>query len=126
AAAAAWCAAVTATALLLPAAGLALLAAGAAGAAGITVAVVLADRNSAALPGARGSLASWILGVLGSSEELVAAGAEDWVVAQLAERERALGTRTRAVAAAAGLGRDPVAPPGAGGRAGVAGRGGGR
>jgi ABC-type transport system involved in cytochrome bd biosynthesis fused ATPase/permease subunit len=54
AAAAAWCAAVTATAILLPAAGLALLAAGVLGAAGTSVAVVLADRNSAALPAARG------------------------------------------------------------------------
>ena len=120
AAAAGWCAAVATTAILLPAAGLALLAAGAAGAAGITVAVVLADRNSAALPAARGAVGSWILGVLGSSEELAAAGAEDWVLAQLAERERALGTRTRAVAAAAGLGRVSIALAGGAGLAGVA------
>jgi ATP-binding cassette subfamily C protein CydCD len=120
AAAAAWCAAVTATAILLPAAGLALLAAGVPGAAGITVAVVLADRNSAALPAARGAVGSWILGVLGSSEELAAAGAADWVLAQFAERERALGTRTRAVAAAAGLGRLSIALAGGAGLAGVA------
>jgi ATP-binding cassette subfamily C protein CydCD len=120
AAAAAWCAAVTATAILLPAAGLALLAAGVAGAAGITVAVVLADRNSAALPAARGAVGSWILGVLGSSEELAAAGAGDWVLAQLAECERALGTRTRAVAAAAGLGRISTALAGGAGLAAVA------
>ena len=120
AAAVAWCAAVTATAILLPAAGLALLAAGVAGAAGITVAVVLADRNSAALPAARGAVGSWILGVLGSSEELAAVGAADWVLAQLAERERALGTRTRAVAAATGLGRVSIAFAGGAGLAGVA------
>jgi thiol reductant ABC exporter CydC subunit len=120
AAAAAWCAAVTATAILLPAAGLALLAAGVSGAAGITVAVLLADRNSAALPAARGAVGSWILGVLGSSEELAAAGAADWVLAQLAERERALGTRTRALAAAAGLGRVSIALAGGAGLAGVA------
>ena len=120
AAAAAWCAAVTATAIVLPAAGLALLAAGVPGAAGITVAVVLADRNSAALPAARGAVGSWILGVLGSSEELAAVGAADWVLAQLAERERALGTRTRAVAAAAGLGRVSIALAGGAGLAGVA------
>jgi ATP-binding cassette subfamily C protein CydCD len=120
AAAAAWCAAVTATAILLPAAGLALLAAGVPGAACITVTVVLADRNSAALPAARGAVGSWILGVLGSSEELAAVGAADWVLAQLAERERALGTRTRAVAAAAGLGRVSVALAGGAGLAGVA------
>src|SRR6202041_2057077 len=119
-AAAAWCAAVTATAILLSAAGLALLAAGVAGAAGITVAVVLADRNSAALPAARGAVGSWILGVLGSSEELAAVGAADWVLAQLAERERALGTHTRAVAAATGLGRVSVALAGGAGLAGVA------
>jgi thiol reductant ABC exporter CydC subunit len=120
AAAAAWCAAVTATAILLPAAGLALLAAGVPGAAGIAVAVVLADRNSAALPAARGAVGSWILGVLGSGEELAAAGAADWALAQLAERERALGTRTRAVAAAAGLGRVSIALAGGTGLAGVA------
>jgi ATP-binding cassette subfamily C protein CydCD len=120
AAAAAWCAAVTATAILLPAAGVALLAAGVPGAAGITVAAVLTDRNSAALPAARGAVGSWILGVLGSSEELAAVGAADWVLAQLAERERALGIRTRAVAAAAGLGRVSVALAGGAGLAGVA------
>jgi ATP-binding cassette subfamily C protein CydCD len=120
AAAVAWCAAVTVTAILLPAAGLVLLAAGVPGAAGITVAVVLADRNSAALPAARGAVGSWILGVLGSSEEIAAVGAADWVLAQLAERERALGTRTRAVAAAAGLGWVSIALAGGAGLAGVA------
>ncbi|HEY1620502.1 MAG TPA: ATP-binding cassette domain-containing protein [Streptosporangiaceae bacterium] len=120
AAVAGWCAAVATTAILLPAAGLTLLAAGAAGAAGTAAAVALADRNSAALPAARGAVGAWILGVLGSSEELAAAGAEGWVLAQLAERERALGTRTRAVAAAAGLGRVSAALAGGAGLAGVA------
>jgi ABC-type transport system involved in cytochrome bd biosynthesis fused ATPase/permease subunit len=63
---------------------------------------------------------SWILGVLGSSEELAAPGAADWVLAQLAERERALGIRTRAVAAAAGLGQASIALAGGAGLAGVA------
>jgi thiol reductant ABC exporter CydC subunit len=120
AAAAAWCAAVTTAAILLPAAGLALLAGGVLAAAGTTVAVVLADRNSAALPAARGAVGSWVLGVLASSEELAAVGAADWALAQLAERERALGTRTRAVATATGLGRASVALAGGTGLAGVA------
>ncbi len=120
AAAAAWCAAVTAAAILLPAAGLALLAAGVPGVAGMTVAVVLANRNSAALPTARGAVGSWVLGALGSREEIAAAGAADWVLAQLAERDRALGTRTRAVAAAVGLGRASIALAGGAGLAGVA------
>jgi ABC-type transport system involved in cytochrome bd biosynthesis fused ATPase/permease subunit len=63
---------------------------------------------------------SWILGVLGSSEELAAVGATGWVLAQLAERERALGTRTRAIAAATGLGRVSVALASGAGLAGVA------
>ena len=120
AAAAAWFAAVTAVAVMLPAAGLALLAAGTGGAVGITVAVVFAQRNSAALPAARGAVGSWILGVLDSREELAAVAAADWVLAQLAERERALGARTRAVAAAAGLGRAATALAGGAGLAGVA------
>lgn len=120
AAVAAWCAAVTVTAILLPAAGLALLAGGVLAAAGTTVAVVLADRNSAALPAARGAVGSWVLGVLASSEELAAVGAADWALAQLAERERALGTRTRAVATATGLGRASAALAGGAGLAGVA------
>ncbi|HEX6525936.1 MAG TPA: thiol reductant ABC exporter subunit CydC [Streptosporangiaceae bacterium] len=120
AATAAWCAAVTTAAILLPAAGLTLLAGGVLAAAGTTVAVVLANRNSAALPTARGAVGSWVLGVLASSEELAAAGAADWALAQLAERERALGTRTRAVATAAGLGRASAALAGGAGLAGAA------
>jgi ABC-type transport system involved in cytochrome bd biosynthesis fused ATPase/permease subunit len=58
--------------------------------------------------------------VLGSSEELAALGTADWVLAQLAERERALGIRTRAVAAAAGLGQASIALAGGAGLAGVA------
>ena len=119
AAAAAWFAVVAVVAVLLPAAGLALLAAGTAGAAGITAAVVLADRNSAALPVARGDVGSWILGVLQSREELAAVEAADWALAQLADRERTLGARTRAVAAAAGLERASTALAGGAGLAGV-------
>jgi ATP-binding cassette subfamily C protein CydCD len=117
---AAWSAAVTAVAILLPAGGLALLAAGAGAAAGITAAAVLAGRNAAALPAARGAVGSWILGVLDSREELAAAAAADWALAQLAARERALGARTQAVAAAAGLGRASTALAGGAGLAGVA------
>jgi ATP-binding cassette subfamily C protein CydCD len=117
---AAWSAAVTAVAILLPAGGLALLGAGAGAAAGITAAAVLAGRNAAALPAARGAVGSWILGVLDSREELAAAAAADWALAQLAARERALGARTQAVAAAAGLGRASTALAGGAGLAGVA------
>jgi thiol reductant ABC exporter CydC subunit len=120
AAAAAWFAAVAAVAVLLPAAGVALLAAGAGGAAGITGAVVLAGRNSAALPAARGDIGSWILGVLHGREELAAVDAVDWALAELAARERALGARTRAVAAATGLGRACAALAGGAGLAAVA------
>jgi thiol reductant ABC exporter CydC subunit len=120
AAAAAWFASVTAVAIALPAGGLALLAAGAGGAAGITASAVLAGRNSAALPAARGAVGSWILGVLDSREELAAVAAADWALTQLAARERALGARTRAVAAAAGLGQASAALAGGAGLAGVA------
>jgi ATP-binding cassette subfamily C protein CydCD len=105
AAAVAWCAAAAAAAALLPVAGWAILAAGLVAMAGVTVAVLLVGRSAAALPAARGAVGSWVLGVLASAEEVTALGAESWVLAQLAERERALGARTRAVAAATGLGR---------------------
>jgi thiol reductant ABC exporter CydC subunit len=120
AAAAAWSAAVVTAALLLPAAGWVILAAGVLGAAGVTIAVIHAGRTAAALPAARGAVGSWVLGTLTSSEELTALGAEEWALAQLAERERALGARTRAVATAAGLGRAAAVLAGGAGLAGVA------
>ena len=118
-AAAAWCAAVVTTALLLAPAGGALLAAGLAGAAGLGGAVILADRTAAALPAARAAVGSWVLGMLTSGEELLALGADGWALAQLAERERALGARTRAAAAAAGLARAAAMLAGGAGLAGV-------
>jgi thiol reductant ABC exporter CydC subunit len=120
AAAVAWCAAVVTTAVLLPAAGWVILAAGVLGTAGITVAVILAGRPAAALPRVRGDVSSWLLGTLTSSEELAALGAEEWALAQLDEREQALAARTRAVAAAAGLGRAACVLAGGAGLAGVA------
>jgi ATP-binding cassette, subfamily C, bacterial CydCD len=57
---------------------------------------------------------------LAAREELAALGAADWALAQLAARERALGARTRAVAAAVGLGRAACALAGGAGLAGVA------
>jgi ATP-binding cassette, subfamily C, bacterial CydCD len=103
--AATWAAAAAAAAALLPAAGAALLAAGLLGASGVAAATVLAGRTSAGLPAARGAVGGWALQALTSAEELVALGAGDWAVARLAACERELGARTRAVAAAAGLGR---------------------
>ena len=105
AAAVAWCAVAAAAAALLPVAGWAILAVGLVGMAGVTVSVLLVGRSAAALPAARGAVGSWALGMLTSAEEVTALCAESWVLAQLAERERALGARTRAVAAATGLGR---------------------
>lgn len=119
-AAAAWCAAVAAAVILVPAAGLALLVCGVLGAAGITGAALLANRKAAAVPAARGALGSWVLGVLACGDELAALGAEEWALAQLAERERALGASTRAVAAATGLGRASAALAGGGALASVA------
>ena len=120
AAAAAWAAAVVTAVALLPPAGWAILAAGILAAAGIAVAVILADRTAAELPAARGAVASWVLGTLTAREELAALGAVEWALDQLAEREWVLGARTRAAAAAAGLGRGACALAGSAGLAGVA------
>ena len=120
AATAAWAAAVVTAVALLPPAGWAILAAGILAAAGIAVAVIFADRTAAELPAARGAVASWVLGTLTAREELVALGAGEWALDQLAERERVLGARTRAAAAAAGLGRAACALAGGAGLAGVA------
>ncbi len=122
AAAAAWCAAVVTAAVLLPAAGWAILAAGVLATAGVTITVILADRKTAALPAARAAVGSWVLGSLTSAEELAALGAGEWALAELAERERVLGARTRAVAAAVGLGRGACVLAGAPGWPGSPGR----
>jgi ATP-binding cassette subfamily C protein CydCD len=57
--------------------------------------------------------------MLTSGEELLALGADGWALAQLAERERAFGARTRAAAAAAGLARAAAMLAGGAGLAGV-------
>jgi hypothetical protein len=112
AAAPAWLAAsLTATALLPPAGGV-LLAAGPLGASGVAAAVRLTGRRAATLPAARGAVGAWVLHALTSAEE--------WAVAQLAERESALAARTRAVATATGLGRAAAALASGAGLAGVA------
>jgi ATP-binding cassette, subfamily C, bacterial CydCD len=116
----AWLAAVLTATALLPVAGRVLLAAGVLGACGVAVSAALAARRTAALPAARGEVGAWLLQSLASAEELTAFGAEQWAVARLAERERELGARTRAVAAATGLGRAAVALAGGAGLAGVA------
>ncbi len=123
--AAAWLAAVATAAFLLPAAGWAILAAGITGTAGVMLAVILVRRNASALPAARAEVGSWVLGVLISGEELTALRADGWALTRLGERERALGARTRAVAAA-GLGRASCLCAGGGGagRRGVDGSGG--
>jgi ATP-binding cassette subfamily C protein CydCD len=100
-----WAAATATAAVLLPRAGVALLAAGLLGAAGVAAAAALGRRRSAPLPAARGAVAEWVLQALTSAEELAALGADEWAASQVADCERELGTRTRAVAAAAGLGR---------------------
>jgi ABC-type transport system involved in cytochrome bd biosynthesis fused ATPase/permease subunit len=120
AAALAWLAASAAAAILLPAAGGVLLAAGLLGAGGVAAAALLTGRRAAALPAERGAVGAWVLQALTSAEELVALGAADWALAQLAERERALGARTAAVAAATGLGRAAAALAGGAGLGGVA------
>jgi thiol reductant ABC exporter CydC subunit len=120
AAVAAWAAATLTAAVLLPSAGWALLAAGLLAAAGLTVAVILASHQAAALPAARGAVGSWVLGALTAGEELAALGATEWAVAQLTERERVLGTCTRAVAAATGLSRAACVLAGGAGLAAVA------
>ena len=88
--------------------------------ASVTVTVILADRKAAALPAARAAVGSWVLGSLTSAEELAALGAGEWALAELAERERVLGARTRAIAAAVGLGRGACVLAGGTGLAGVA------
>jgi ATP-binding cassette, subfamily C, bacterial CydCD len=120
AAPAAWAAATLTAAVLLPSAGRALLAAGLLATAGLTVAVILASHQVAALPAARGAVGSWVLGALTAGEELAALGAAEWTVAQLTERERVLGTRTRAVATATGLSRAACVLAGGAGLAAVA------
>jgi thiol reductant ABC exporter CydC subunit len=120
AATAAWAAATLTAAVLLPSAGWALLAAGLLAAAGLTIAVILASHQAAALPAARGAVGSWVLGALTAGEELAALGAAEWAVAQLTERERILGTRTRAVATATGLSRAACVLAGGAGLAAVA------
>jgi len=82
AAAAAWAAAVVTAVVLLPPVGWAILAAGILAAAGIAVAVILADRTAAELPAARGAVASWALGTLTAWEELAALGAGEWALDQ--------------------------------------------
>ena len=80
--------------------------------------VIVAGRRAAALPAARAAVASWVLGTLTAREELAALGAGEWALDELAERERVLSARTRAAAAAIGLGRAACAL--AGGAGGVA------
>src|ERR1700691_1506929 len=100
-----WAAATATAAVLLPQAGVVLLAAGLLGAAGVAAAAARCGRRSAPLPAARGAVGEWVLQALTSAEELAALGADEWAAAKVADCERELGTRTRAVAAAAGLGR---------------------
>jgi thiol reductant ABC exporter CydC subunit len=120
AAALTWAAAVVTAAALLPAAGAIILAAGVLAAVGTAVSVLLTGRSAATLPAARGDIGSWVHGALAAREELTALGAADWALAQLAARERALGARTRAAAAAVGFGRAACALAGGAGLAGVA------
>jgi ATP-binding cassette subfamily C protein CydCD len=112
-------AAITAAALL-PAAGAVVLAAGVLALTGTAAAVAVVSRRAAALPAARGAVTTWIHQLLASGEELVALGADGWALAELDRRERELGARTRAVAAAAGLGRAVATLAGGAGVAGVA------
>jgi ATP-binding cassette, subfamily C, bacterial CydCD len=120
AAAAAWAVATVTAFALLPLAGWVILAAGILAAAGVAVTVILAGRTAAELPAARGAVASWVLGTLTAREELAVLGAVAWALDQLAERERVLGVRTRAAAAAAGLGRGACVLAGGAGLAAVA------
>ena len=82
--------------------------------------VIVAGRRAAALPATRAVVTSWILGTLTAREELAALGAGEWALDELAERERVLSARTRAAAAAIGLGRAACALAGGAGLAGVA------
>ena len=82
--------------------------------------VIVAGRRAAALPAARAVVASWVLGTLTAREELAALGAGEWALDELAERERVLSARTRAAAAAIGLGRAACTLAGGAGLAGVA------
>ena len=116
---AAWAAATVAAALLLAPAGGILVAAGTLGIAGPAAVVFLAGWKASALPAARGAVVSWTLEMLAGGEELAALGAGDWALSQLADRERALGARTRAVAAATGLARAAALLAGGLGVAGV-------
>jgi ATP-binding cassette, subfamily C, bacterial CydCD len=120
AALAAWVVGAITTAALLPAAGGVVLAAGLLALTGTAAAVAVVSRRAAALPAARGAVTTWIHQLLASGEELVALGADGWALAELDDRERELGARTRAVAAAAGLGRAVATLAGGAGVAGVA------
>jgi ATP-binding cassette subfamily C protein CydCD len=117
---AAWSAAVVTAAVLLPAAAWVLLVAGASAIAGVAVAVLTASRKAAPLPAARGDVGAWVSTALTGAEELVALGADEWALAELAERERVLGACTRAAAGGAGLGRAASVLSGGLGLAGVA------
>jgi ATP-binding cassette subfamily C protein CydCD len=120
AAVAAWALGAITAAVLLPAAGGVVLAAGVLALTGTAAAVAVVSRRAAALPAARGAVSTWIHQLLASGEELVALGADGWALAELDRRERELGARTRAVAAAAGLGRGAATLAGGAGVAGVA------
>jgi ATP-binding cassette subfamily C protein CydCD len=120
AAVAAWAVGTITAAALLPAAGGVVLAAGALALTGTAAAVAAVSRRVAALPAARGAISTWIHQLLASGEELAALGADGWALAELDRRERELGARTRAVAAAAGLGRAAATLAGGAGVAGVA------
>jgi ATP-binding cassette, subfamily C, bacterial CydCD len=120
AALAAWVVGAITEAALLPTAGGVVLAAGVLALTGTAAAVAVVSRRAAALPAARGAVTTWVHQLLASGEELMALGADDWALAELDRRERDLGARTRAVAAAAGLGRAVATLAGGAGVAGVA------
>jgi ATP-binding cassette subfamily C protein CydCD len=116
----AWVVGAITAAALLPTAGGVVLAAGVLALTGTAAAVAVVSRRAAALPAARGAVTTWIHQLLASGEELVALGADGWALAELDRRERELGARTQAVAAAAGLGRAVATLAGGTGVAGVA------
>ena len=120
AALAAWVVGTITAAALLPTAGGVVLAAGVLALTGTAAAVAVVSRRAAALPAARGAVTTWIHQLLASGEELVALGVDGWALAELDRRERELGARTRAVAAAAGLGRAVATLAAGAGVAGVA------
>lgn len=101
----AWLGTALAAAALVPAAGLAIAIAGFLGQIAVTLTSLSAGRRAAGLPAARGAISAWAAQSLANAEDLLALGAGDWVVARLAEHERALAARTRATAAVAGASR---------------------